>query len=159
MISICISRSRARLTDRQAAYLTDLDHVRHFAWAAGIRGPDGAVEGVGVARYVREPGDRAVADFAVVVADGAQGSGIGSVLIQSLAVVAAAQGIGSLTALLLADNPRIRRILDRLDARYQPDSPGVMHARVSLPAPVCLTDETVAALVWASQVAAHPSGR
>lgn len=148
-----------RLTERQAAYLTDLDLVDHFAWAAGIRDDDGGIDGVGVARYVRDGADPMSADFAVVVADDAQSAGTGTVLVQALAVVAADHGITSLTALFLADNHRIRRILDRLDASFRPESPGVTHARVPLPAPVCFGEDAVEALLWASKVAAHPSGR
>ena len=53
-----------RLTERQLRYLTELDQVNHFAWAAGFLEPDGRETGVALARYVR------TSRFCVTYADG-----------------------------------------------------------------------------------------
>ena len=57
----------ATLSDRYAAYLTELDQINHFAWGIGIRAGDGTIRGIGVARYVRDPENPTTAEIAVAI--------------------------------------------------------------------------------------------
>jgi ribosomal protein S18 acetylase RimI-like enzyme len=68
---------KPELTARELTYLTDIDHVRHEAFAA-VRWRDGVI--VGVARYAHHAGAPGAADFAVEVIDELQGMGIGTAL-------------------------------------------------------------------------------
>jgi GNAT superfamily N-acetyltransferase len=148
-----------RLTERQLRYLTELDHVNHFAWAAGFREPDGQETGVGLARYVRTSNDPCVAEIAVVVADEYQGRGLGSLLVDGLALVAMDHGITAFTGFLFGDNRPMLRIFEHLGAVVRDDSPGVMRADLELPPPggLAVDDQGAAELVWIAGAAAHPS--
>ena len=89
------------LSERQLAYLTDVDHERHEALIA----LDAATgEGVGIARFVRDPNDPTQAEVAVMVADPWQGRGVGSALIERLAARARAAGVERFTARMLIGN-------------------------------------------------------
>lgn len=59
---------RSEFSERELAYLTELDYVDHFAWAALAIAEPGA-PGIGVARYIRDPDQPGVAEAAVVVID------------------------------------------------------------------------------------------
>lgn len=90
------------LSPAQLAALADVDHRSHLALAATVI--DGGRETqVGEARYVmRDDGDSA--EFALAIADGWQGAGLGRSLLERL--IDAAQGIGlrRLVGDVLADN-------------------------------------------------------
>ena len=89
------------------AALTDVDGHRHVAWCA-VAG----TRPVGIARYfVEEPG---VAEIAFEVVDDHHGSGIGSVLVDAVTTVAAAQGVRRLRAVVRPDNRASARLLGRL---------------------------------------------
>lgn len=128
----------ARLSEHQVRYLTEVDHVNHFAWVAGRRDRDGADHGLGVARYVRGSAAADTAEFAVVVADDAQGIGIGTVLLEALTVVAVDQGLTALEGLCFADNHVMLHMLERLGAEIATDSPGVLKTTTPLPAPISM---------------------
>ena len=99
------------LSDEDLEYLTDVDHKRHEAMVA--------LEGerlVGVARYVRTPGERESAEVAVVVADDRQGQGIGTELLDRLTERARENGIERYTALVSVDNDIVVSALERAGA-------------------------------------------
>ncbi len=149
-----------RLTARQLRYLTEIDQVNHFAWAAGHRDTSGEEHGVGVARFVRDTDAPCCAELAVVVADAYRRRGIGTLLIHALLVVAADQGIEHMTGFMFAENEAMIRILDRLGAPPVPDSPGVVTAALDLPVPTtAISPEAAAELTWVARAAAHPSHR
>lgn len=62
------------------------------------------VEGVGVARYVRDPERRESAEIAVAVLERWQGQGVGKELVHRLADRARDEDITEFTALMLSDN-------------------------------------------------------
>ncbi len=100
-----------RLSDRQLAYLTHVDHQSHEALVA----VDPASGGIaGVARYVRDPGHRSRAEAVVVVADRWQGRGVGRALAEPLAARALRAGIDCLTARMLIGNDAGRALLARI---------------------------------------------
>jgi len=96
------------LTDSELRYFTDVDHHDHEALVAVSRLTG---RGVGVARYVRNPGAPDTADLAVTVVDAWQGRGVGTALVRALTGRARCEGIRALTALMSFDNVRARQLL------------------------------------------------
>jgi GNAT superfamily N-acetyltransferase len=121
------------LTERQLAYLTEIDYVDHFAWVA-ISLEQAVTPGVGVARYVRLPGEAEVAEAAVTVIDDYQGRGLGTLLLEALGAVALEHGIRSFRGYALEVNRPMRELLEAIGARMEHDSPGVMRVEIDLPA-------------------------
>jgi RimJ/RimL family protein N-acetyltransferase len=89
-----------RLTDRDLAYLTEVDHHGHEALIAHNE----QREPLGVARYVREAADPRKAEVAVVVVDEWQGRGVATALLTLLADRARHEGVRVFTATILAEN-------------------------------------------------------
>src|SRR3954453_9858051 len=102
----------AELSDEDLSYFTDVDHMRHEAVIA--LDDDGRM--VGVARYVRTPGQRESAEVAVVVADDRQNEGIGTTLLDELTARARENGITRYTALVSRDNDVVLSAIDRAGA-------------------------------------------
>ena len=97
-----------RLTAAELRYLTEVDHRDHEALIAlDLAG----VEGVGVARYVRDPERRESAEIAVAVLERWQGQGVGKELVHRLADRARDEEITEFTALMLSDNQTMRHLL------------------------------------------------
>ena len=88
-------------------YLTEIDHHDHEAIAA-LDARTG--EGIGVARYVRDPQRRDAAEVAVTVIDDWQGKGVGTLLLEVLGARARQEGISSFTALMLATNQEMMEV-------------------------------------------------
>nr|WP_284224989.1 GNAT family N-acetyltransferase [Mycolicibacterium sp. TUM20983] len=112
------------------AYLFEVDYVEHFVWVL----TDGtAIDApiVADARYVRET--PTVAEIAFIVGDDYQGRGIGSFLMEALAVAARSEGIRRFTARVLADNVPMRAILDRYGASWHRDDLGVVTTAFDVP--------------------------
>lgn len=122
-------RPMTRLSDRELAYLTEIDYSSHFAWVAVTADDD--QRGLGVARYIRDPLDPQVAEAAVAVVDDAQGNGIGSILIRLLVATALENGITTFRGWVLGDNVEILRPLARIGARRTPDK-GILRVEVDL---------------------------
>ncbi len=118
---------KVRFTAAELRYLTELDGHDHAALVAHLE--DGT--GVGVARYVRMPGDSPTADVAIVVADAMQGRGLGSLMADELAVIAAENGIHRFSADILSDNVPARRLLARLTRHIERHHDGAGHSVVA----------------------------
>jgi CRP-like cAMP-binding protein len=100
------------------AYLFEVDYVDHFVWVlTDGKGIDAPV--VADARFVREASD--AAEIAFIVGDDYQGRGIGTFLMEALAVAARSEGIRRFTARVLADNVPMRTILDHYGAQWHRD--------------------------------------
>jgi GNAT superfamily N-acetyltransferase len=97
-----------RLSSAELRYFTEVDHHDHEALVA--IDPETST-GVGVARFVRSKTDPSVAELAVAVVDDWQGEGVGSRLVRALADRARAEAIGSFSALVLADNELMLKLL------------------------------------------------
>lgn len=95
---------KAALSDAEVAYFTDVDHVDHEALVAADPAEE---QGFGVARYIRQPGEPRRAEFAVVVVDELQGSGLATVLLDRLAQRARMAGITHFDAYVLPENRRM----------------------------------------------------
>lgn len=120
------------LSERQLDYLTQVDHADHEAVIAlDIDRPE--VPGVGVARYIREPLERHVAEAAVTVADEYHGKGAGTILLGALAARARDQGIEVFRNYVLAENRAMLEVFDELGATRELETPGLWRVDLGLP--------------------------
>jgi RimJ/RimL family protein N-acetyltransferase len=115
------------LSPAELDYLTDVDHHRHEAIVA-VDAEDGRI--IGVARYA--PLAPLEADFAIVVADEAQGRGLGTSIAYRLLAQASANGLTRLRASTLADNRAARALLRRLGFRVRGLDHGVLELELRL---------------------------
>ncbi len=113
------------------AYLFEVDYVDHFVWVM-TAGPDGPV--VADARFVREGHGVSIAEVAFIVADVYQGHGVGTFLMEALAVAAHVGGVTRFTARVLTDNYAMRAIMDRAGAHWVRDDLNVVITEVDVPA-------------------------
>lgn len=111
-------------------YLFQVDYVDHFVWVL-VDGADGPV--VADVRFVRDVTDPAVAEIAFIVADGFQGRGIGTLLMDALIIAAQIGGVRRFTARMLSENLPMRAILDRYGAEWERDEPGVVTTEFDVP--------------------------
>jgi GNAT superfamily N-acetyltransferase len=125
------------LTDEMVRYLTDVDGDRHVAIVAAVDSHDlKTEEGIGVARFVRLSSDPAVAEAAVTVLDEAQGRGVGRLLLRALATLARDRGIRTIRAEVLAENTRMRHILEEVGGVVRSDDGGTLVFEVPLSWPL-----------------------
>jgi RimJ/RimL family protein N-acetyltransferase len=101
---------KPHLSDAEVRYFVDVDHHDHEAIVA-IALPGG--EGIGVARYVRDPAHPDTAEISITIADEQQGLGLGAQLLELVAERAAEEGVERLRASVLADNTRMLRLIRR----------------------------------------------
>jgi acetyltransferase len=90
------------LTDRQAAYFSDVDHLHHHALVA-LPGRK-TNEIVGVARFIRYHDTPTDADLAITVDDAWQGRGLATVLLRLLGARARDVGVRRFTLDTLVEN-------------------------------------------------------
>jgi RimJ/RimL family protein N-acetyltransferase len=108
--------AKPSLTSADVRYLVEIDGCDHHALVATRPGgEDGDPETiVGVARFIRLPEQRDVAEVAVVVTDDLHRQGIGAALVGRLAEAAVARGVRRFRATMLADNLAIHRLFENL---------------------------------------------
>lgn len=123
----------AELTEEQLAELTEVDYRDRFAWIA-FSLDEAGTPGMGVSRYVRDATDPEVAEAAVTVIDDYHRRGLGRLLLEFLGAVALENGIKRFRGYALEDNRPIRELLDRVGAKMEHDSPGVLRMELDLPA-------------------------
>ncbi|MEA2373905.1 MAG: hypothetical protein QOD53_368 [Thermoleophilaceae bacterium] len=109
--------AKPRLSSAELRYLTEVDGERHFALVAVLAERLDHI--VGVARFVRLPGDDAVADAAIVVGDLYQRRGLGKRLALGLADAARARGVKRFSATMLSDNPAALALMRTLSQRLE----------------------------------------
>jgi GNAT superfamily N-acetyltransferase len=100
-----------QLSQSMVNYLITIDHRDHEAMIAL---DEETGEGIGVARYVRNPERHDTAEFAVTVIDDWQAHGVGTVLLEVLSARAREEGITTFTALMLATNKEMMDVLTAL---------------------------------------------
>jgi CRP-like cAMP-binding protein len=127
-----------------ARFLTDVDYVDHFAWAA-LTGDGLAIGGVS---YVRTDTDLGAAEISFSIVDEFQGRGLGTIFMAAIAVAARRNGIRSFVAEVLAENGPMRAILVRAGMVFEPAEDGVLRGRCPVPDParMGMPAETAAAL-------------
>lgn len=116
----------SHLSTSQLDYLTDIDHIDHFAW--GVETTRG--EGIAIARYVRT--SAAEAEAAFTIADDFQGQGLGWRLLQALAMVGASNGLASFEMTMLADNTAMSHLARKAGAALDPPTAGIVRAELNL---------------------------
>jgi GNAT superfamily N-acetyltransferase len=120
-----------KLTAKQLAYLTEVDHHDHEALVAI---EPTRRDGVGVARYVRSQANPDEAEFAVAVADDWQRRGLGTVLLRQLATRAREEGISWFTGLVLAHNESMLHVLAGLGhVERRSAAEGAIEVRLQVP--------------------------
>jgi RimJ/RimL family protein N-acetyltransferase len=120
------------LSTGELRYLTDVDHHDHEALLA-FEAETG--EGLGVARFVRDPANPTSAEAAVAVVDAWQRRGLGTALTALLADRARHEGIERFTAMLLASNDAMMGMLRRLGPiRIVSRDGPIVEAEMDLPA-------------------------
>lgn len=114
------------LSASKLRYLTDIDYVRHLALVATIERDDAEVE-IGVSRYVVNPDDTSC-EFAIVVDDAWQGSGVAGILMRALIAAARARGLETMEGLVLASNHKMLKFCRQLgfSAESMPEEPGTV---------------------------------
>jgi GNAT superfamily N-acetyltransferase len=138
-----------RLSERDLAYLTELDHRDHEALAA-IHPDTGEL--VGVARYVRgaEPH---LAEVSVVVGDPWQRRGVATLLMERLVECARAAGVTHFVALVMSENSEALRVFEhRLPGPAAPrrSKSGHLEFLIELPEPGQLPHSTLGRLLRAA---------
>ena len=106
--------AKKELSPAELRYLVDVDHYDHEALGA-LEHPGG--QGVGIARYIRQPSDPQTAEIAVTVIDDWQGRGLGTELIRQLSRRAWRAGIRRFIAMATADNLAAVRLLRTMRAQ------------------------------------------
>ena len=119
------------LHEKDLKFFTEIDYVNHMAWGALRKVPTGD-QGIGVARYVRNPRNPKRAEAAVTIIDKFQHRGVGTLLIGALYWSALNSGIESFEGYILAENKSMMRLLRILNAELAFDKHGVVRARVSV---------------------------
>jgi RimJ/RimL family protein N-acetyltransferase len=120
------------LSAAQLTYLTQVDHHDHEALVA-LEPASG--HGIGVARFVRSPGDPELAEVAVAVADSWQNRGVGTALLDRLTQRAREEGVRRFSAEILADNRPMLELIDDLgDVTMRHLDGGSVQIELELPA-------------------------
>ena len=96
-------------------YLTEVDHVDHYALVAVLADDPTTMAGVG--RWVRDREHPDAAEVAVVVGDCYQGQGLGTTLGTALGDGARALGIRRFTATTLTENIAAQRLFAHISGR------------------------------------------
>jgi GNAT superfamily N-acetyltransferase len=141
-------RPLTELSERDLAYLTEIDHHDHEALAA-IDPRTGDL--IGVARYVRgaEP---ELAEVSVVVGDPWQRRGVATTLLEHLVERARVAGITHFVALVMDENTDAIRLFERRvpgHARPRRSISGHLELVIELPEPGAMPDSTLARVLRA----------
>jgi GNAT superfamily N-acetyltransferase len=130
-----------RLSERDLAYLTEVDHHDHEA----LIGFDAATrEPVGVARYIRSDAPTE-AEVAVTVVDDWQGRGVATALLERLTARAHEEGITHFLALVLTENRDAIELFDHMAPDRSPprrSASGHLELVIELPEPGTPTRES-----------------
>ena len=93
---------RSEISAEQMARFTQIDYDREVAIVARVEGTDGEIT-IGVNRLTYDPHD-GHHEFAVVVDDAWQGSGVGRLLMEKIVAIAVDRGIDTIYGMILAAN-------------------------------------------------------
>ena len=119
-------------TPEQLTYLTEVDHIDHEAIVAiDLDRPEHP--GIGVARFIRDPFERALAEAAVTVADRYHGQGAATLLLGALAARAREEDIQVFRHYVLARNEAMLEVLRHLGATCELEANGLWRVDLGLP--------------------------
>jgi GNAT superfamily N-acetyltransferase len=97
--------------------LLHTDGVDHVALSAWRDAGDGAMQPIGVARFIRLAAEGDTAEAAVAVVDDMQARGVGRLLLADLCEAARERGIRRFRGEILLHNPAVLSLLHDVDAR------------------------------------------
>jgi len=120
---------KSSLSAAELRFLTEVDHDDHEAIGALSRA-DG--RGVGIARYIRDPGDPTAAEIAVTIVDDWHGRGLGTELLARLSDRARQAGIRRFTATTAYGNAAMGGLLRNMGAELAGYGPGTVDYVVAL---------------------------
>jgi GNAT superfamily N-acetyltransferase len=103
-------QAKRELSEADLRYLTEVDFETHVALVALVS-EDGRERGIGVGRYIVEPGTEA-AEVAFTVDEAHHGLGVGTLLLNHLADIARGQGLGEFRAYVLAENRAMLEVFE-----------------------------------------------
>ena len=103
------------LTLAELRYLTEVDHVDHYALVAVLADDPTTMAGVG--RWVRDGDHPDAAEVAIVVGDCYQRQGLGTALGTALGDGARALAIARFTAMMLPENTAAQRLFAHISGR------------------------------------------
>ena len=87
---------------------------------------------MGIARYIRDPGDPKAAEIAVTIVDDWQGRGLGTELLAQLSDRARQAGISRFTATVAYGNAAMVALLQNMGAERAGHGPGAVDYEVAL---------------------------
>jgi RimJ/RimL family protein N-acetyltransferase len=105
------------LTVAELRYLTEVDHIDHYALVAVLADDPTTMAGVG--RWVRDGDHPDAAEVAIVVGDCYQRQGLGTALGTALGDGARALGIARFTAMMLPENTAAQRLFAHISGRLR----------------------------------------
>jgi RimJ/RimL family protein N-acetyltransferase len=106
---------KRHLTLAELRYLTEVDHIDHYALVAVLADDPTTMAGVG--RWVRDGDHPDAAEVAIVVGDCYQRQGLGTALGTALGDGARALGIARFTAMMLPENTAAQRLFAHISGR------------------------------------------
>lgn len=104
--------SKKEFSQTELDYLTQLDGNDH--WAFGIEEREKPLRGIAIARLVRSKLDNTEAEMAIVIIDEYQGIGLGTLLIELVAMAAFERKITRLTFTSLPQNNQILNLVQKI---------------------------------------------
>ncbi len=137
-------REVEELTEDMLDDLMDVDGHDHVALVA-VEDTDPEGDGLGIARFIREPYETTAAEAAITVAEGQRGRGVGTALLTALAERATREGVTEFRNYVLAENLAMRRVFEDLGAHVAVQGGPVL--RMDLPLEGPLRDDSDAARV------------
>ncbi len=124
--------SLRELPKKKLKLFTEIDYQRHMAFVATIQSEGKELE-IGTARYAAtdKPG---TCEFAIVIDDAWQGSGVGGQLMYSLETAAREQGFKTMEGIVLAGNYKMLRFSRQLGFRcyHQPGEADTVRLELTL---------------------------
>lgn len=122
------------LPDAYLKYLTEIDHVHHFAIAAAIEDPARFdLRGLGVARFIELPDVEDEAELAITIVDEAQGIGLGVIMMDILIQAAKERDFKALRAEVLPTNAGMQKLAKRFGGERIELRDGLATWRIPIP--------------------------
>lgn len=100
------------LAPRKLEYFTEIDYDQHMALIVTVMRGGREVE-IGVARYVVAPGSKSC-EFAIVVDDAWQGTGVAGILMLDLIEAARSKGLQAMEGFVLTSNHKMLKFCRQL---------------------------------------------
>lgn len=119
------------LSERDRAYLTQIDYEREMAFIAVAEGERGVAETLGVARASTDP-ENADTEFAVLVRSDLKGQGLGARLLGKLIRYCRERGTQRMTGEVLSENTPMLQLARSLGFRIEPKERGFLELTLEL---------------------------